>query len=478
MGGPVARGEAKRVPLLRHPHSVWLIAGAILYAILTLWLALHHEAWCDEADTWLLMRDGGVGVMLANTGRAETPALWYLLIAPLASAGLPYVAQQLLTLVCCWTAMALFLMFAPFRVPLKLLFLFSFYATAEYAVQARPYALLIAVLFGIAAAWPARDEKPLRLAVLTALLANTTIHGLLIAAILGLLFLVDSIVRRRRAVAATTIMLAGGIASAIQVWPAADAQRLSRYIDPGTVPYAIGYAFLPRLDPRISFAAGLLILVAAVLAIGDRPGPLLFMTLSIASLLVLFVYVWVGGTRHTGLILMVVIASVWMAGSTRPRMKTAFEYALMLALAWSVYVAAREAIDETRWAYSGSREMAEFVAAHVPADATIAAHPPVQVESVLVYLPGRRFWYPGYGGLGSYMTWGRSFDRANSMPVDGAISRARQRLRQSRWFLLVNHELPDPAGFTLLYTNRRTIYAKPMERYWLYAAGTLHLSAE
>jgi len=42
----------------------------------------------------------------------------------------------------------------------------------------------------------------------------------------------------------------------------------------------------------------------------------------------------------------------------------------------------------------------------------------------------------------------------------------------------VNHELPDPTGFTLLYTNREIIYAKPMERYWLYAAGTLHLSAE
>ena len=33
----------------------------VSYAALTLFTAQHHERWRDEADVWLLMRDGGFG---------------------------------------------------------------------------------------------------------------------------------------------------------------------------------------------------------------------------------------------------------------------------------------------------------------------------------------------------------------------------------------------------------------------------------
>ena len=146
------------------PVAWWVWVALVVYAALTLWLVLHHEAWCDEADTWLLMRDGGVGVMFSRTMYAGTPALWYLLLAPLSSAGLPYIAQQLLNLLLAWCAMTLFVIHAPFRIWLKLLFLFSYYGAYQYAVEARPYSLLIVLLFAIAAMWHEREIKPMRIA--------------------------------------------------------------------------------------------------------------------------------------------------------------------------------------------------------------------------------------------------------------------------------------------------------------------------
>lgn len=462
----------------------WAGVALVLYAVLTLWLTLHHEAWCDEADTWLLMRDGGVGVMLSRTSYAGTPALWYLLLAPFASAGLPYLAQQLLTLVLAWCAMTLFVIDAPFRPALKILFLFSYYAAYEYAVEARPYALLIALLFAIVATWRQRAEKPLRVAILTALLANTTVHGLLIAAILGAIYSAGFFrgpktenpgLKRHRSLVAMAIMLIGGILSVIQLFPP-ELPAHHRYIDPGTVPWAIGNAFLPGVDARISFAAGLVVLLLAVLAIGDRTGPLLFVTLSIAALLLLFVFVWVAGFRHTGLILIVLLAGLWMAGTdgTRPwrdRTRRYLEVALALCFAWGIYVAAEEAIAETKWASSGSREMAEYIAANVPDSTVIVAEPPVLCEPVLVYLPGRRFWYPEREQFGSYMMWSGLSGRSNGVRRETTVEVARRRFAGRKWLLLVNTQLAaaEGRGLRLLATNRRKVYAHMMERYWLYS---------
>lgn len=456
----------------------WLGVAFILYTVLTLFLALHHEARCDEADTWLLMRDGGVGVMLSRTGYAGTPALWYLVLAPFASVGLPYAVQQIINLLLVWFAMGLFLLRAPFPPLVKVLFLFSYYPVTEYAIDARPYGLLIALLFAIAASWEGRREHPIRIAVLTALLANTTVHGLLMAAVLGVLFLGEALRdhRVKRVLASIVIMMAGGITSAFQLWPPLDGQQIRHYVDPGTVPWAIGYAFLPRVEPRLSFTVGLVVLLLAVMAIGNRVVPLLFIAISTTGLLLLFVYVWVSGTWHTGLILMVMIAGVWMAGPAvdRPMMRKAFEGALAIILLWGIYAGVREGIAEVKWAYSGSREMAEFVSRNVPDSTVIAAHVPGFCEPVLAYLPrSRRFWYPAEQRMGSFMMWDRAFQRSNRVPTETAAQMARRQLSGRRWVLLVNNELPRAGqnGYRLLYTNQRHVYGQTSERYWLYATA-------
>lgn len=460
----------------------FLSIAFILYVALTLFLALHHEARGDEADTWLLMRDGGVGVMLSRTGYAGTPALWYLVLAPFASIGLPYVAQQIINLLLIWFAMGLFLLRAPFSPLVKVLFLFSYYPVTEYAIDARPYALLIALLFAIAASWEERREHPIRIAVLTALLANTTAHGLLIAAVIGLLFLAEAMRdhRVKRVAVSIGIMMAGGIASGLQLLPPADGQQFSKYIDTGTVPWAIGYAFLPHVEPRLSFAVGLVVLLLAVLAIGDRTVPLLFITLSTTALLLLFVYVWVSGTWHTGLILMVLIAGVWMAGvesaaeSGRRYTRKAFEGALALIFLWGIFAAWRAGVADVKFAYSGSREMAEFISRNVPDSTVIAAHPPGFCEAILAYLPrNRRFWYPAERRMGSFTGWDRAFQRALTVPTETAAQIARRQLAGRRWVLLVTNELPRTGrnGYRLLYTNQRHVYGQKQERYWLYATA-------
>jgi hypothetical protein len=76
--------------------------------------------------------------------------------------------------------------YAPFPLPLRLLFPFTYLVAYQYSIIARSYTLVAPLLFGMAMLWPRRLERPVPLAILIALLANTCAHGIVIA--MGLSF--------------------------------------------------------------------------------------------------------------------------------------------------------------------------------------------------------------------------------------------------------------------------------------------------
>src|SRR6185503_5008133 len=92
------------------------LAGLILIIFVagTLFVALHHEPWRDEADAWLSARDLPLTEMLPDwTAHAGTPVLWYLILKTIVHSGLPYAAETIVNLVLIWAAAAVLLLFAP-----------------------------------------------------------------------------------------------------------------------------------------------------------------------------------------------------------------------------------------------------------------------------------------------------------------------------------------------------------------------------
>jgi hypothetical protein len=420
------------------------------------------------------MREGGVATMLSRTGYAGTPSLWYLLIAPFAASGLPYDAQAMLNLALAWAAVLVFLVWSPFTRVMQVLFVLSYFVSFEYAVLARPYALTLLLLFSIAAMWAERVERPMAIGVAAALLANTTSHGLIIAFVLGCVLIADAVVekriRRTAVVVSLLVVIGGGLLAAWQLRVPADGPRVVRYVDPQSVPYAISSAFLPGFDPRPWFAVGLTALIVVGVATARRWQALAFFAGSTVLLLILFVFVWLGGLRHAGLILIVAIVALWMAMSGKPawaRADALATVALCVTLGLSVVTAARNWVDDFRLPYSGGEEMGRFIRARGLDRVEIAAHPPNETKSVLVFLPGKRFWLPATAEYGSYSTWDRKFDRAQLTPGETAIENARSQLAGREWVLLTNFEVAAP-GFQLLFTNRERIFGRPTERFFLY----------
>lgn len=444
-----------------------VVLGAVFvaYVVLTSWVALHHEPWLDEADTWLLMRDADAPAILRYASYGGTPLLFHALIWPFARGGFPYAAQQLVALACAWGAVWLLLQARAFPAPVRILFPFALFPSFTYSVLARPYALFMLLLFAAAALWRTREERPLRLAVAVALLANVNVHGLLVAAVAGLLLLIERRRELRRYAIATAIMLAGGLLSAAQVWPRAGGQVVERSADFATFRYAIAEAFFPDMRLPLFWPAVLLFVLIAF-AVSRRAVPLAFLVLSAAAMLALFLFVWMEGPRHAGLIFLLSIAALWIADAYGGlRLRKVVMTALGVSLLWSAVTAYDYWSEELRFPFSGGRWMAAYLREHGLETAQIGAGMSL-LNTPLVDLPRTRFWYPERREWGTYATWAH-LDR--SMTDEKAIRITRDHFRGQRWYLLSNREVPATLqGEFRLLARSPLQWGHVDERYWLY----------
>jgi hypothetical protein len=436
-----------------------LVVGAI---------AARHEMWRDEADGWLYARDGNFSRIVEWTRHAGTPALWYFVVAPLARSGLPVESQQALHLAIAAAALAVFLRWAPLTRATKLLAAFGYFLAYEYAVIVRSYALAILLIFVLAALHRARDAHPVAYAMLLALLFNTNAQGFCVGAALAVLF----VVRVRKPLPAA-IALLGALAAWWQVRAPADPMQAGslRVFNGAAFPWTIGNAFLPQIDTTLGFIFGMLVLLALTFALRRSRESLLVLWLPIGTMGVLYSYVWIGGLRHAGFVLIVTLVAVWLASEQDRRASVFAALLLNAALALSMTIFAVAGRADVLWSFSGAKEMARYLRANGLDGVEIAAHNLTQAEAVLAYLPPRRFWYAGLGVEGSYMTWDAAFERALDVPYPVAEVRAREHFGRGRWLLLFNVEMPDPPahGFRLLYATRGRVVERTDERYWLYA---------
>lgn len=441
----------------------------LLFAAITLITTLHHEAWGDETDVWLVARDGGLGPIVDSLSYRGTPILWFLAVWPFAALGAPYLAQQLVNLAFAWAAVLLFLRFAPFPRLSRALFAFSYYAAFEYAVVARPYALFMLLLFLIARGWESRERRPMAFAIPVALVANTTSPGLIVGAVAGLLYLADAWRVRKVAWPAIVTMLAGGLASVAQLWPREGGPVAFSHVTVDTLWYTLTNAFFPKMWETPGLVLAIVAFLILTFAIARRPVALSFLMLSLVPILLVYVYIWMGGLRHAGIVTLLVIASLWIAKSYGPlRAERVAVAVLNVALGWSVLVAFAAWRSEWRHAYSGSRDAAAYLRHEAPTAQLVARG--TFAESVLAYLPGRRFWYAGLNDDGTYAKWDEAFSKAESLPMETCIARAKQKFRGRKWLLVTTAELPPLLArqFRLRYHTERPVWVRFDEHYWVY----------
>lgn len=475
-----AATERRRV---RVPWVELLLLAA--YAALVLALTLHHEAWRDEADAWLVARDASLAQVLHLTHYMGTPALWYLLLMPAAKLGAPYLVMALFNATIAVAAVGLVLLAAPLSRPTKALLVFSFLISFEYPVVARSYALAMLLLFALIAVLARRGSRGWAAGTLLVLLANTNAHGLVLAGSAWLALAGEAMLTpasRTKARARELVLGAlGGLLALAQLWPAADRQTP----DPPGLGQALQVlevtthgAFFPVLGDGGTHWGGLVLLACIALSLARRPTALVFLAASIAGLQGVFVFGWPGGARHWGFMLLAAVAALWMArreASASPaRPFTIFDprvgqVALAVSLPFSVWTAGVAWAAELRSEYSGAKRMARYLVEHGLDREPIAAHQATACLAVLPYLPRRDFFYPAVDASGTHLWWDRATSLGARISQDETLARIDRRFpREDGLLLLLSRPLGGAAAqrFQLLFVSDRQRFTD--EAFFLY----------
>jgi hypothetical protein len=448
MRGRVARGE--RLLLF----AAWVTQLAILILV-----AAHHEMWRDEADVWLFARDAAFGDWRNFFQHSGSPPLWHLLVKPLARAGLQYASMVWLNVAIVAVGVAIFLRFAPLPLALKLLFPFGVLPLFEYGVVARSYGLSFTLLMAICALLSARRPQPLLLGLLLALLANTNAHSFLLAAGLGLYWLLESLRSRkpgtpllsRGTLLGMAIAVAGAGFVVLLLWPPDDPQSFERESNKTRVLLsALRDAFFPAFSRFPGGVLGILSLGTILAALRPRREIFALLLACSALLLGFFVAVYGGYLRHAGFLWLAVTAALWfeergVAFHVPQRAR------LLMLFAVSAVVAAKAGIDHAGLdidaPFSGSSDAVAFLRTLDLDGAVVVAHPATTGEALLPDLPIQQLYYPGHDVTGSYLPWNRAYLTGLAKSVDDAMAQTRERFPDRSLVFITTRPMDDPAAW-------------------------------
>jgi hypothetical protein len=373
---------------------------------------------------------------------------------------------------------------APFPWTQRILLVFSYYLSYEYAAISRNYAIGILLVTFALTRWRSATFR-LAVPLALALSMQTSLH----MAVIGGLLLVYYILEARSAGASRAVVKGSAVAALslsiviVQLWPSADAQFAPAALSAprwAAISWALRGMLLPNVPievPLLWLPGAFFIVIVAASLWRDRSGFLL-LVLGLLLLFAIFVLVYStpDGYRHFGLILFYIIAVLWLhrsvaqppsfAAVDRPTIDTL----LSGAFGALVILGGLALLHEVRYSFSGSREMAQYIAQQVPENTPIAAHPAAPASAVLPFLEGRQFWYPGERRFGTFMTWSVAYYGGEQIETAEALRRSAERFGDRPFLFLTNRYASRSAlaDATLLYRNQVPVFAKRDEDFSLY----------
>lgn len=496
-------------PVLPSAYRQPFVAHAVLlltFVGLGLATVAHHEPWRDESQAWLIARDADLVTLFRLRQYEGRPAVWDLLLLPLAKSGLPIMAAQLLHLTIATTSLLLVLTRAPLPTLLKWTFAFSYYQFWQYAIVMRIYAVAFLWLWCLAVEYPHRYRRPLRFAILVGLLFNTTIHGGFLAAAVTFLFAADVPTTHRRHARfwlALAIMVASALACVWQVWMASEHPHVAggtfrQPFDYTQVARGVcGAGFAGGRPSVAAFLAGAALLVTTCFAFLSRWQLLLILLVNLCGHLT--IYGLIGGhPNHHGFLPLGILFCLWIAPQYQPYLpcrsgwsrtlryivgqdtkQWIVPYTLAAAFLASSLNAAQMHVRDWQLDYSGGYRMAMYLRSHSQEHSPIVTFPSSRALSVLAHLPGQRAWFAERQEFATYLIQDALQAQGERLSLTEVVQRAETAFPSAtKLSLLLNTPLDSSSADSWEHIFRvdETVFGTD-ERLYLYRRREASLSA-
>ena len=164
----------------------------VIFVVLSTLVSLKHEYWADEANTWLLARDGNIIQLftkyMSNNGH---PFTFIFIIKIFQLFGLNYSNFHIISILFSSIGIGLLLFKSNYKWYLKILLPFTYFIFYQYTVITRGYCLLLLLFSVLALIWEKRKEHYWLYTLLLIILINLEAYTFLIAGSLYLLELID-----------------------------------------------------------------------------------------------------------------------------------------------------------------------------------------------------------------------------------------------------------------------------------------------
>ncbi|RJR32498.1 MAG: hypothetical protein C4567_18605 [Deltaproteobacteria bacterium] len=520
------KGGASRTPG-EGAGFLWL---AILgFFFLGLILLLRHEMWQDEWQAWLIARESASLPELFRNLRYEGhPGLWHLGLYLVSRVAFDPLGMQLLHLTVATASVYVFLRYSPFTRLQKILFILGYFPFYEYAVISRNYGLGVFALFSFLAVFcRTRPRNYPLLGVILFFLCQTSVYGLMLALVLGVILFWTAIRERTArtwgACAAFALFLLGVGLSVLQLVPPADSGFALDWKFDLDLPHLArtlaavwkSYVPLPALDyhfwgtnlipdPRWQALLSVMLLAFGLLLFGRQPLPLFLYGVGTLGILAFTYIKYPGSLRHHGHLYLLFIAGLWLfldssfpgtehessvgrasaPAGLRSGHRGPLHYFSKLATALSDFCQAHLKLALTAllavhlaagvWAasldllypFSEAKEAAALMRRQGLDRLPILGDADDAACSVAGYL-GCRIYYAACRGPGSFVVWNR--ERKTELKAEELLRQARElsRRQQTDVLLLLNYELP-PGEFPVIPLQKFTRSLVPVENYHLY----------
>jgi hypothetical protein len=399
------RDRSEPVNFARSEWAIFLAWCAIVAA-----MSLVHEMWRDEVRALTLAIDARSLWSLPRLLQGEGhPILWYAALWAAYRVTSSVLVLPALSLLFSGLAVMLVVFKSPLPRWCKALFVFGL-PLYEYSIMARNYGVSMLLLFVFSWWYGARRTRPIRLGIVLALLCNTNIHSILLAAPLIGLWTWDMWRERKQLSRAEIIrfglamaIIVASVALAVAtVWPTGEsvASDASQYTASRVLvaaantlnhPAAGFQDVMPSPPGPFSFL-GSAVLLGAILGLARRPAAIVAALAGWLGFGVLFQIVYSGGLRHEGLFVVFLLTLHWLTLETDAQKRhpfleaVGFRGCLPIILAVLVGTSCYGIFQDAAHQVSASRAFGRFLKSHPEyATSTLVGEPDFALESLLYY---------------------------------------------------------------------------------------------
>jgi hypothetical protein len=411
----IASSKDAAMPAPRAQADRWFSLTILCaFTALIVVVALRHELFRDEVRAVTIAANShSLSELLANVRNEGHPALWYLLLYGLVRLTGSLAVLKPLSAVIAVAAVWVFLRRAPLKQWQKALFAFGALPAYEYSVMCRNYGISMLILFAIAAWWRERFTRPLRLAVLMAILANTNAHcilivGALLVALFGELLFErppeTGAFLRRWALPMLAITGGGVLASYLVIRPDATSVIIAAHHGLREILFSFGHALLAptgcfeRVVGRWTELVMRLGYFLLLLHFARKPHLALSLYLAAIGFTMFDDLIYPTYYRHNGMLYVFVLVIFWIdrrtPGGREPLRVQAFvrrygEPCLGVLLASQILIGLPDIIGDLLGPRSMAAALGQYLQSHELANATVIGEPDPLIETLRYYAPNR-----------------------------------------------------------------------------------------